>query len=123
MKVLWMKTMSYEDYLNEVTTLIYELYDLDEEAAIGLVVAAQDAEYFVLHDLAPEMRTLANARLDALKLFQQSIQWWDDTGRNARFVRLTYGAVKAMVFVMVFWQGCSPFGRLRVKSAMTSRID
>ncbi len=69
-----MKTMSYEDYLNEVTTLIYELYDLDEEAAIGLVVAAQDAEYFVLHDLAPEMRTLANARLDALKLFQQSIQ-------------------------------------------------
>jgi hypothetical protein len=69
-----MKTMSYEDYLNEVTTLIYELYDLDEDAAIGLVVAAQDAEYFVPHDLAPEMRTLTNARLDALKLFQQSIQ-------------------------------------------------
>lgn len=69
-----MKTMSYEDYLNEVTTLIYELYDLDEDAAIGLVVAAQDAEYFVPHDLAPEMRTLVNARADALKLFQQSIQ-------------------------------------------------
>ena len=69
-----MEVMSYEDYLNEVTTLIYELYDLDEDEAISLVVAAQDAEYFVPHDQMPEMRTQSNARADALKLFQQSIQ-------------------------------------------------
>jgi hypothetical protein len=51
----------------------------------------------VPHDLAPEMRTLTNARLDALKLFQQSIQWWDDTGRNARFVHFAYEAVMGVL--------------------------
>jgi hypothetical protein len=74
MKVLCMKTMSYEDYLNEVTTLIYELYDVDEDEAVALVVAAQDTEYFVPHDEQPQMRSQANALADALFLFQQSIK-------------------------------------------------
>ncbi len=43
-------SMSYEAYLDEVTTLIYELYDVDEDEAGRLVMRAQDDEYFVKHD-------------------------------------------------------------------------
>ena len=35
--------MTYEDYLNEVTTLIFEENDVTEQQAIDVVVAAQDA--------------------------------------------------------------------------------
>lgn len=62
--------MSYEDYLNEVTTLIYELYDVDEDEAVQRVVDAQDAEYFVPHDERPELRTQENAERDAALIFE-----------------------------------------------------
>ena len=42
--------MTYEEYLDEVTTLIFEKYGLPEAAAIKLVVDAQDQEFFVRHD-------------------------------------------------------------------------
>ena len=61
--------MTYEEYLDEVTTLIAEKYDLDDAAAIQLVVAAQDAEFFVKHDENKQMRTLDQAHKDAKTLF------------------------------------------------------
>ncbi|MFZ1891286.1 MAG: hypothetical protein WAU37_03745, partial [Formosimonas sp.] len=60
----------YEDYLNEITTLIYELYDVDEDEAVRLVVEAQDAEYFIPHDEKPELRTQENAERDAALIFE-----------------------------------------------------
>ena len=44
------KPMTYEAYLDEVTTLIVEKYNLDDAAAIKIVVDAQDAGY-LLHRL------------------------------------------------------------------------
>ncbi len=63
-------SMSYEEYLDEVTTLLTELYDLEDSAAIKLVVDAQDAEYFVRHDDVAELRTPEQAKKDATALFE-----------------------------------------------------
>ena len=41
--------MTYEEFLDEVTTLLHEIYDLDDAAAIKLVVDAQDADYYGEH--------------------------------------------------------------------------
>jgi hypothetical protein len=65
-----MAQLTYEAYLDEVATLLTELYDLEDEAAIKLVVDAQEAEYFSPHDDHPEMRTLTRAREDAVALFK-----------------------------------------------------
>ena len=65
-----MHNLTYEAYLDEVTTLLTELYDLDDNTAIKLVVDAQEAEYFSPHDDHPEMRTLERAREDAATLFK-----------------------------------------------------
>jgi hypothetical protein len=46
------------------------MYDLDDAAAIKLVVDAQDAEFFVRHDDVPEMRTVEQAKKDAVTLFE-----------------------------------------------------
>lgn len=64
-----MTTMTYEEYLDEVTTLIVEKYDLDDAAAIKIVVDAQAAGYFVAHDDKRAMRTLDRAHADARALF------------------------------------------------------
>jgi hypothetical protein len=63
-----MDTLTYEAFLDEVTTLLTEMYDMEDEAAIKLVVQAQDAEYFVAHDDNPEMRTLEQAKKEAVAL-------------------------------------------------------
>ena len=63
--------MTYEEFLDEITTLIAELYDLDDAAAIKLVVDAQDADYFVAHDDHVEMRTHEQAKKDAVALFEK----------------------------------------------------
>jgi hypothetical protein len=65
-----MTQLTYEAYLDEVATLLTELYDLDDEAAIKLVVDAQAAEYFSPHDDHPDMRTLERAKQDATTLFE-----------------------------------------------------
>jgi hypothetical protein len=65
-----MPNLTYEAYLDEVTTLLTELHDLDDNTAIKLVVDAQEAEYFSPHDDHPEMRTLERAREDADTLFK-----------------------------------------------------
>jgi hypothetical protein len=66
--------MTYEKFLDEVTTLIVEKYDLADAAAIKIVVDAQAAGYFVEHDDKPAMRTLDRAHADARALFQAASQ-------------------------------------------------
>jgi hypothetical protein len=66
-----MSTLSYEAYLDEVTTLLTELYDLDDAAAIKLVVDAQDAGFFIKHDEVEAMRTAELAGKDAVTLYEQ----------------------------------------------------
>ena len=62
--------MTYEEYLDEVTTLIFEKYGLKEAAAVKLVVDAQDREFFVKHDEDKALRTIDQAHKDAKTLYQ-----------------------------------------------------
>lgn len=64
------RIMTYEEFLDEITTLLTELYDLEDEAAIKIVVDAQAADYFVTHDDKEELRTVAQAKLEAAALYQ-----------------------------------------------------
>ena len=64
--------MTYEEYLDEVTTLITEKYNVKDAAAIKLVVKAQDAEFFVDHDENDALRTLERAHQDAKALYMAS---------------------------------------------------
>ena len=66
--------MTYEEFLDEVTTLLTELYELDDATAIKLVVAAQDADFFSLHDDLPQMRTVEQANKDAVTLYEEKQQ-------------------------------------------------
>jgi hypothetical protein len=61
--------MTYEEYLDEVTTLIVEKYEVDDEVAIKIVVDAQDKEFFVRHDLDKKLRNIDQAHKDAKTLF------------------------------------------------------
>jgi hypothetical protein len=64
--------MTYEEYLDEVTTLIVEKYNFSDAAAIKLVMKAQAADFFTLHDEQAAMRTEARAHQDAKTLFEKS---------------------------------------------------
>jgi hypothetical protein len=66
--------MTYEEYLDEVTTLIAERYKLEDAAAIRLVMQAQEADFFVAHDENPALRSKQQAKLDARTIFDQSQQ-------------------------------------------------
>ena len=66
-----MTILNYEQYLDEVTTLLVELYELDDAAAIKLVVDAQEAEFFSRHDDVPEICTLEQAKKDAITLYDK----------------------------------------------------
>ena len=64
--------MTYEEYLDEVTTLLTELYDLSDEDAIKIVMRAQAADFFTLHDDDPAaMCTQERALQDAKTVFKQ----------------------------------------------------
>lgn len=63
--------MTYEEYLDEVTTLITEKYGLNDEAAIQMVMRAQDDEFFVGHDEDPAIRILERAHQDARTVFKK----------------------------------------------------
>jgi hypothetical protein len=63
--------MTYEEYLDEVTTLMTEKYDITDEAAIKYVMRAQAADFFTLHDDDPAMRTLERAHQDAQTIYEQ----------------------------------------------------
>lgn len=62
--------MKYEEYLDEVTTVLTELYELDDTAAIKLVVDAQAADFFVMHDDQESLRNVEQAKKDAVTLFE-----------------------------------------------------
>jgi len=61
--------MSYEQYLDEVTTLITEKYDIDDQPAIAMVMRAQADDFFSQHDDDPSMRTLERAHQDARTVY------------------------------------------------------
>jgi hypothetical protein len=62
--------MTYEEFLDEIATLLTEMYDLSDEAAIKLVVDAQANDYFVTHDDKEELRSFAQAKVEAAALYQ-----------------------------------------------------
>lgn len=67
-----MSKMTYEEYLDEVTTLITELYDVTDADAIKLVVQAQSAEFFVAQDDNENLRTQERALQDARAIYKNS---------------------------------------------------
>jgi hypothetical protein len=69
-KTAAMAHLTYEAFLDEVTTILTELYELDDAAAIKLVVDAQEDGFFSLHDDRPEMCTIEQAKKDAITLFE-----------------------------------------------------
>ena len=62
--------MSYEEHLDEVTTQITEIYTVEDEEAIRMVMAAQEDEYFSGHDDDPTICTLERAGIDARWVFK-----------------------------------------------------
>ena len=63
--------MNYEAYLDEVTTLITEKYGISDEAAIGMVMRAQEDDFFSVHDDDPSICTLERAHQDANSVFRK----------------------------------------------------
>jgi hypothetical protein len=57
--------MTYEEHLDEVTTLIFEKYDVTEQKAIKMVMRAQADDFFSAHDDDPSICTLDRAHQDA----------------------------------------------------------
>lgn len=64
-------TMSYEQHLDEVTTLITEKYDIADDVAIAMVMRAQADDFFTLHDDDPSICTLERAHEDARQVFSK----------------------------------------------------
>ena len=62
--------MTYEEHLDEVTTLIFERFGLSEAAAIKLVMRAQADGYFSEHDDDPTLCTQLRAEQDAKRVFK-----------------------------------------------------
>ena len=63
--------MTYEEHLDEVTTLITEKYALADQDAIDMVMLAQADDYFSGHDDDPSIRTLERAHEDARTAFRR----------------------------------------------------
>ena len=63
--------MTYEEHLDEVTTLITEKYALADQDAIDMVMRAQADDYFSGHDDDPSIRTLERAHEDARTVFRR----------------------------------------------------
>ena len=65
------KTMTYEEHLDEVTTLLTEKYGLDDDSAIQMVMRAQANDFFSGHDDDPSICTLDRAHEDARAVFKR----------------------------------------------------
>jgi hypothetical protein len=63
--------MTYEEHLDEVTTLITEKYDISDEDAIAMVMRAQADDFFSGHDDDPSICTLDRAHADAREVFRK----------------------------------------------------
>lgn len=65
------KHMTYEGFLDEVTTLITEKYDVADEVAIAMVMRAQEDGFFSGHDDTPQICTLDRAHEDARTVYKK----------------------------------------------------
>ncbi len=63
--------MTYEEHLDEVSTLITENYGVSDEAAIAMVMRAQADDFFSGHDDDPSICTLARAHQDARAVYKK----------------------------------------------------
>ena len=63
--------MTYEEHLDEVTTLITEKYGVGDEEAIRMVMRAQADDFFTGHDDDPSICTLDRAHQDAGAVFRK----------------------------------------------------
>lgn len=63
--------MTYEEHLDEVTTLITEKYAVADRDAIAMVMRAQADDYFSGHDDDPSICTLERAHEDARMVFKK----------------------------------------------------
>ena len=66
-----MTTYTYEQHLDEVATLITEIYTLSDETAIAIVMRAQADDYFSAHDDDPSLCTQQRAEQDARAVFKR----------------------------------------------------
>lgn len=76
--------MTYEEHLDEVATLLTEIYTLSDEVAIDIVMRAQDDEYFSGHDDDPSICTQERAELDARAIFKKYRPAKKRTGNSSR---------------------------------------
>jgi hypothetical protein len=65
------KPMTYEQFLDEVATLLTEIYTLDDDTAIAIVMRAQADDFFSGHDDDPTICTQERAEQDARTVFKQ----------------------------------------------------
>lgn len=63
--------MTYEEHLDEVTTLITEKWNVADQAAIQMVMRAQADDYFSGHDDDPSICTLDRAHQDARAVYRK----------------------------------------------------
>lgn len=66
-----MTTYTYEQHLDEVATLLTEIYTLSDETAIAIVMRAQADDYFSAHDDDPSLCTQQRAEQDARAVFKR----------------------------------------------------
>ena len=62
---------TYEQHLDEVATLLTEIYTLSDETAIAIVMRAQADDYFCAHDDDPSLCTQERAEQDARAVFKR----------------------------------------------------
>ena len=63
--------ITYEQHLDEVATLLTEIYTLSDEKAIAIVMQAQADDYFSGHDDEPSICTRERAEQDARTVFKR----------------------------------------------------
>ncbi len=63
--------LTYEQYLDEIATLLTEIYTMQDDAAIQMVMRAQADDFFTLHDDDPTMCTLERAEVDVRQVFKR----------------------------------------------------
>ena len=63
--------MPYEEYLDEIATLLTEIYTLSDDVAIGIVMRAQEDEFFSPHDDDESICTLERAQQDVRAVFKK----------------------------------------------------
>ncbi|MBP1682133.1 MAG: hypothetical protein H6Q35_2472 [Proteobacteria bacterium] len=62
---------TYEQHLDEVATLLTEIYTLSDETAIEIVMRAQDDDYFSAHDDDQSLCNQERAEHDARAVFKR----------------------------------------------------